>query len=63
MGPVVGTLWYSEKQGDVSRVHREMNEAQLNTVGYVLSRYGALTARPVSAHVLPENWLPAAVFS
>lgn len=43
MGPVVGNLWRAEKQGDVSRVHREMDEAQLNTVGYVLSRYGALT--------------------
>jgi uncharacterized phage-associated protein len=43
MGPVVGTLWKEEKQGDVARVHREMDEAQLNTVGYVLSRYGALT--------------------
>ncbi len=45
MGPVVGTLWYAERQGDVPRVHREMNEAQLNTVGYVLSRYGALTGQ------------------
>ncbi|MBV9160574.1 MAG: SocA family protein [Pseudonocardiales bacterium] len=45
MGPVVGNLWYAEKQGDVPRVHREMNEAQLNTVGYVLSRYGALTGQ------------------
>lgn len=45
MGPVVGTLWYAEKQGDVPRVHREMDEAQLNTVGYVLSRYGALTGK------------------
>ena len=45
MGPVVGTLGYAEKQEDVPRVHREMNEAQLNTVGYVLSRYGALTGQ------------------
>lgn len=45
MGPVVGALWYAEKQGDVPRVHREMNEAQMNTVGYVLSRYGALTGQ------------------
>lgn len=47
MGPVVGTLWYEEKQGDVSaaRPHREMDEAQLNTIGYVISRYGALTGQ------------------
>ncbi|MGH3766827.1 MAG: Panacea domain-containing protein [Pseudonocardiaceae bacterium] len=45
MGPVVGALWHEEKHGDVPRVHREMDEAQLNTVGYVLSRYGALTGK------------------
>jgi uncharacterized phage-associated protein len=45
MGPVVGTLWKEEKQGDVPTVHREMDEAQLNTIGYVLSRYGALTGQ------------------
>jgi len=39
------TLGYAERQEDVPRVHREMNEAQLNTVGYVLSRYGALTGQ------------------
>ncbi|MGH3979559.1 MAG: Panacea domain-containing protein [Pseudonocardiaceae bacterium] len=45
MGPVVGSLWYAEKQGDMSRIYSEMNEAELNTVGYVLSRYGALTGQ------------------
>jgi uncharacterized phage-associated protein len=45
MGPVVGSLWHAEKQGNVARVRREMDEAQLNTVGYVLSRYGALTGQ------------------
>ena len=45
MGPVVGALWYAEKQGNISKVHREMDEAQLNTIGYVLSRYGALTGQ------------------
>lgn len=43
MGPVVGTLWHQEKHGDVLDVQSEMTEAQLSTVGYVLSRYGALT--------------------
>src|SRR5437773_4537685 len=45
MGPVVGTLWYREKHGDVSRHHADLDEAQLNTIGYVISRYGALTGR------------------
>jgi uncharacterized phage-associated protein len=43
MGPVVGTLWYAEKQGEVPRAPRQLDEAQLNTIGYVLSRYGSLT--------------------
>lgn len=43
MGPVVGTLWHREKYGDVAMVHSDLTEAQLNTVGYVVSRYGALT--------------------
>lgn len=45
IGPVVESLWHEETRGDVARAHREMDEAQLNTVGYVLSRYGALTAK------------------
>jgi uncharacterized phage-associated protein len=45
MGPVVGNLWHAEKQGEISTAHREMDEAQLNTVGYVVSRYGALTGQ------------------
>jgi uncharacterized phage-associated protein len=43
MGPVVGTLWRQEKQGQPPPGHAPLDEAQLNTVGYVLSRYGALT--------------------
>ncbi len=46
MGPVVGSLWFAEKQGNASTaVPCEMDESQLNTVGYVLSRYGALTGQ------------------
>lgn len=45
MGPVVGTLWRDEKLGEVPATRAELDEAQLNTVGYVLSRYGALTGR------------------
>jgi uncharacterized phage-associated protein len=45
MGPVIGKLWYEEKRGQ-SPPHQEgLDEGALNTVGYVLSRYGRLTAR------------------
>lgn len=43
MGPVVGELWYQEKQDGASRNHGQLGEAELNTIGYVVSRYGALT--------------------
>lgn len=42
MGPVVGTLWYSEKVS-TSPGSPITDEAMLNTVGYVVSRYGNLT--------------------
>ena len=45
MGPVVGTLWSQENRGDRPPVTTALTEAQLNTIGYVLSRYGALTGR------------------
>lgn len=43
MGPVVGQLWYEERTGQVPMVLGELDEAQLNTIGYVVSRYGALS--------------------
>lgn len=43
MGPVVATLWSEEKKDYPSPPRRTLSEAELNTVGYVLSRYGALT--------------------
>jgi uncharacterized phage-associated protein len=45
MGPVVGTLWYQEREGQPPTVCGEVTEAELNTIGYVVSRYGALTGR------------------
>lgn len=45
MGPVVGRLWHAEKQAGPVPDRRALDEAQLNTVGYVLSRYGRLTGR------------------
>ena len=38
----MGTLWYEEEHG-TARVAAPMGEAALNTLGYFLSRYGALT--------------------
>jgi len=43
MGPVVGALWHQEKAGDVPGAVSSMTEAQLNTIGYVVSRYGGLS--------------------
>jgi uncharacterized phage-associated protein len=45
MGPVVGELWWREKQGDTqgTPAAQRLTEAELNTIGYVLSRYGNLT--------------------
>jgi uncharacterized phage-associated protein len=46
MGPVVGQLWYAEHQGaPVHTTGNPLSEAGLNTVGYVVSRYGALTGQ------------------
>lgn len=46
MGPVVGSLWFSERNREAEPPPAEhLTEAQLNTIGYVLSRYGALTGR------------------
>ncbi len=43
MGPVVGSLWYQERESGVTGAAASLSEAELNTVGYVISRYGALT--------------------
>lgn len=45
MGPVVGQLWYEEKVDPASPdpTSEVLTEAQLNTIGYVVSRYGALS--------------------
>lgn len=45
MGPVVGELWFAEKHQPPSRESVELSEGELNTIGYVLSRYGALTGQ------------------
>ncbi len=43
MGPVVGQLWYAEKQHGPADDVQKLDEAALNTVGFVLSRYGGLS--------------------
>ena len=42
-GPIVGTLWDRERHGTRPPSAGRRDEGQLNTVGYVLSRYGALS--------------------
>ncbi len=59
MGPVVGSLWYAEKNGEDAPV-RPLGSGELNTVGYVISRYGGLSGRDLA--VLSHNeepWLDA----
>jgi uncharacterized phage-associated protein len=44
MGPVVGQLWKAERDSAAAaEPPLELGEAELNTIGYVVSRYGALT--------------------
>lgn len=43
-GPVVGALWGHETHGEPIEPHPEqLDEAMLNTIAYVLSRYGQLS--------------------
>jgi len=43
MGPVVADLWRAEKYGTPPPPRQELGERGLNTIGYVVSRYGSLT--------------------
>lgn len=48
MGPVVPGLWKEDKEGDPwadDTIAGTLGEAELNTVGYVLSRYGNLSGK------------------
>lgn len=59
-GPVVAELWRTEKYGDPTPPSQELGEAELNTIGYTLSRYGNLTGSDLE--VLSHNqdpWLLA----
>ncbi len=44
-GPVVGEVWFAQDRGARLSALPELGEAELNTIGYVLSRYGALSGQ------------------
>ncbi len=44
-GPVIGALWHEEKAPTAAPDAAPLDQASLNTVGYVVSRYGRLTGR------------------
>jgi uncharacterized phage-associated protein len=43
MGPVVAVLWHQEREGPMPPDPGPLSEQELNTVGYVVSRYGRLS--------------------
>ena len=58
IGPVVGQLWKSEKDHGIAIEDAVLDEAVLNTVGYVVSRYGALTGRDLERLTHSEDpWI------
>ncbi len=60
MGPVVGQLWHDERLQPGPRGHADLTEAELNTIGFVISRYGALSGLDLEhlAHA-EDPWLLA----
>jgi uncharacterized phage-associated protein len=61
MGPVVGQLWYAESQhGPSVSTDAELTEAELNTIGYVVSRYGHLSGLELERLTHSETpWIKA----
>jgi uncharacterized phage-associated protein len=60
MGPVVGELWYAEKQSGPQTAPADLAEDALNTVGFVLSRYGDLSGSDLERLTHSEApWLSA----
>ncbi|WP_336214869.1 Panacea domain-containing protein [Nonomuraea sp. LPB2021202275-12-8] len=53
MGPVVPSVWQEEKYGSEpwlkDTVAPALGEAELNTIGYVLSRYGNLSGKDLES--------------
>ena len=59
MGPVVAGLWANEKYGPPPPP-QPLGERELNTIGYTLSRYGALTGKDLEVLSHGEDpWLTA----
>jgi uncharacterized phage-associated protein len=58
MGPVVKALWREENYGDEPPAPHVLSEGELNTVGYVVSQYGALTGDQLERLTHTEHpWL------
>lgn len=63
MGPVVGQLWHNEDSGTTSATALEgrLTERELNTVGYVVRHYGALSGNELERLTHSEDpWSDAA---
>jgi uncharacterized phage-associated protein len=62
MGPVVAQLWKAEQDGRVLPPAQPLDAGQLNTIGYVVSRYGRLTGHDLEllSHA-EEPWILADV--
>ncbi len=43
MGPVVGQLFYAERNGEPAPEPKRLSNGELNTISYVLSRYGNMS--------------------
>jgi uncharacterized phage-associated protein len=58
MGPVVATLWREEREKAPRPEQHQLGEAELNTVGYVVSRYGKMNANDLErlSHT-EEPWI------
>ena len=60
MGPVVANLWKQEKEGVAPTASRALDLGQLNTVSYVVSRYGRLSGADLERLTHAEEpWIAA----
>jgi uncharacterized phage-associated protein len=59
-GPVVGALWHAERSDETPEELRQLTNGELNTVGYVISRYGHLSGLDLQHLTHAEDpWLLA----
>jgi uncharacterized phage-associated protein len=60
MGPVVASLWRDERDRAPRPEPHVLTEAELNTIGYVVSRYGGLSGNDLERLTHSEDpWLAA----